>query len=374
MPLSFGAPLYLAAVLLAPLVVLATWRRARTDRHLRAATVLRAVGIGALALALAQPTWDVAGRDLDLVIVVDASDSTATAQAEVTAWIDAAVAARGGTDRVAVAAVGRDAQVEHALRVDPRGGRLQVRVDGGETDLARGLRLAQGLAGSEHRRRVVLLTDGLETRGDAAAAITELRTAGIAVDVVRLGGGVGADVLVDGLRAPSRVRTGETYEVVVAVTNTGAPAGGEVVLSPTGTRSSAGPSSCPPASEVRFAREAPAADAGDDPEPGTVRYEARLESAASTETRNDVGVAAVQVAGPARVLLVEGAEGDAAELATLLEAGGLPTTVRAVTPASPGSTSCSGTTPPCSSTCTPTRSARSARWRSTPTCATPAAA
>jgi Mg-chelatase subunit ChlD len=330
MPLSFGAPLYLAAVLLAPLVVLATWRRARTDRHLRAATVLRAVGIGALALALAQPTWDVAGRDLDLVIVVDASDSTATAQAEVTAWIDAAVAARGGTDRVAVAAVGRDAQVEHALRVDPRGGRLQVRVDGGETDLARGLRLAQGLAGSEHRRRVVLLTDGLETRGDAAAAITELRTAGIAVDVVRLGGGVGADVLVDGLRAPSRVRTGETYEVVVAVTNTGAPAGGEVVLSADGDEVERRAVELPTGeSEVRFAREAPAADAGDDPEPGTVRYEARLESAASTETRNDVGVAAVQVAGPARVLLVEGAEGDAAELATLLEAGGLPTTVRA---------------------------------------------
>lgn len=327
MPLAFGAPIALLALPLAALVVVATRRRSRADRHLRAATILRAAGVAALVLALAQPTWNAAGGDLDLVVLVDASDSTGASQAAVTAWLDGAVAARGGNDRMAVAAVGRDAQVEHALRVDPSGGRLQVRVDGSETDLARGLRLAQGLAGSEQRRRVVLLTDGLETRGDAASAVTELRAAGIGFDVVRLGDGPGADVLVAGVDAPSRVRAGEAYEVVVTLVNTGAPAGGELVLLgdgdlierravelDTGT------------TEVRFERVAPSDE--DVAAAGTVRYEARLESAASTEPRNDVGVAAVQVAGPARVLLVEGTAGDADELARLLEAGGLPTTVR----------------------------------------------
>ncbi|WP_052664725.1 VWA domain-containing protein [Nitriliruptor alkaliphilus] len=327
MPLAFGAPLALLALPVAAIVVLLTRRRSRVDRHLRTATFLRAAGVTALVLALAQPTWNAAGGDLDLVVLVDASDSTSASQAAVTAWLDGAVAARGGNDRMAVAAVGRDAQVEHALRVDPPGGRLQVRVDGSETDLARGLRLAQGLAGSEHRRRVVLLTDGLETRGDAASAVTELRAAGIALDVVRLGDGAGADVLVAGVDAPSRVRAGEAYEVVVTLVNTGAPAGGELVLLgdgdlierravelDTGT------------TEIRFERVAPSDDEVD--AAGTVRYEARLESAASTEPRNDIGVAAVQVAGPARVLLVEGTAGDADELARLLEAGGLPTTVR----------------------------------------------
>jgi Mg-chelatase subunit ChlD/uncharacterized membrane protein len=326
MPLSFGILLALAALPLVVVIVLASRRRSRTDRHLRAATVLRAVGVGALVLALAQPSWDVAGDDLDLVILVDASDSTRASQAATTAWIDGAVAARGGADRIAVAAVGRDAQVEHALRVDPSGGRLQVRVDGGETDLARGLRLAQGLAGSERRRRVVLLTDGLETRGDAAAAVRELRASGVAVDVVRLGDGAGADVLVAGVRAPSRVRTGETYDVTVSLTNTGAPAGGEVVLLADGEEIGRRGVELPTGTtDVRFAREAPA---DDDEAQGTVRYEARLESAASTETRNDVGVAATQVEGPPQVLLIEGTAGEAEELAELLEAGGIPTTTR----------------------------------------------
>ena len=84
MPLRLATPLVLVALLVVPAIVAATWRRARTDRHLRIATWLRAVGVAALVVALAGPTWDVAGRDLDLVVVVDASDSTAAARARAT--------------------------------------------------------------------------------------------------------------------------------------------------------------------------------------------------------------------------------------------------------------------------------------------------
>ncbi|MTV24720.1 VWA domain-containing protein [Nitriliruptoraceae bacterium ZYF776] len=326
MPLSLAHPWWLLALLAVPVLVAVAAGRARTDRHLRRATAVRALGVAALVLALAAPRYEASGGDLDLVVLVDGSDSTAAFRAAAETWIGDAVTARGGRDRVAVAAVGRDAQVEHALRVDPPGDPLSVRVDGTETDLARGLRLAQGLAGSEQRRRVVVLTDGRPTRGDTAAAIAELRTAGIAVDVVPLGDGVVADVLVEAVAAPSQVRDGDAYEVVVHLGNsTGAEAGVELEVTASGGPDGDGEVVLreavrvpPGGAEVVVPRVAD--------RDGTTRYEARITSAVSSETRNDVGVAAVQVAGPASVLLVEGATGDATELAARLEAGGLPTT------------------------------------------------
>jgi Mg-chelatase subunit ChlD len=328
MPFSLETPLWLLA-LAAVWLVVSTGRRTvpAGDRSQRRATVVRAVGVAALVLALAGPRWEAAGRGMDVVVVVDASDSTASARGEVEPWLAAARSAVGGGDRLAVAAVGRDAQVEHGLRADPPGGGLSVRVDGTETDLARGLRLAQGLAGSEQRRRVVLLTDGLATRGDAPGAVRELEEAGIPLDVVTLGRTGASDVLVEGVRAPSMVRSGDAYDVTVALTNTAsAPAAGELVLTADGEEVHREAVTLPPGrSEVRIPRVAT------DREGGSVRYEARLRSAASTEERNDRGVAAVQIEGPASVLVVDGRAGEAAggseELVRLLEAGGLPVEV-----------------------------------------------
>jgi hypothetical protein len=104
----------------------AGWRPpagAAVGRHVHRALLAR--GGARRAARARRRRWDITGGDLDLVILVDASDSTRASQAAVTAWIDGAVAARVGSDRIAVAGVGRDAQVEHALRVDPSGGRLQ---------------------------------------------------------------------------------------------------------------------------------------------------------------------------------------------------------------------------------------------------------
>ncbi|MEX2503975.1 MAG: VWA domain-containing protein [Egicoccus sp.] len=338
-PLHLDAPAWLAVLAVVPAVLWLGWRRAGDrDRALRRATVLRAIAVGLLVLTLAGPRWDAAGRGVDVVVVVDASDSTLAARDAATNWIDAVAATQERGDRVAVAAVGRDAQVEHGLREQAPGGALAVRVDGTETDLARGLRLAQGLAGSQQRRRVVLLTDGFATRGDAAQAIRELEAAGIPVDVVPIGGDAGsADVLIEGVRVPSRVRAGDAYEVVVIVTNTGdAPAGATVVVSADGEQIHREALQVPPGrTEVRVPRVA-ATEGETAPAGGAIRYEARLESAASVEPRNDLGVAAVQVEGQASVLVVDGSArsgddggsdgGEADELVRLLEAGGLPVT------------------------------------------------
>jgi Mg-chelatase subunit ChlD len=331
MALRFTDPLVLLALPFAvALVLLLARRRGRSDPHVRRAGLVRTLAVAALVLALAGPRWDAAGRGLDLVVLVDASDSTGAARADVDRTLTAIVDAKPTGDRMAVAAVGRDAQVEHALRVDPPRSGLSVRVDGTQTDLARGLRLARGLAGSEQRRRVVLVTDGQATRGDTAAAIRELTGSGVAVDVLPVDAGFGADVLIAGVSAPGVARLGERYEVAVDLRNTGAiEAGAELVVTADGEEVHREAVRLPPgATTVRIPRTADA--------DGSTRYVARLSSGASTELRNDLGAAAVQVAGAASVLLVEGASGEGEALAGALEAGGFAVVRRGASEGFPG--------------------------------------
>ncbi len=73
----------------------------------------------------------------------------------------------------------------------------------------------------------------------------------------------------------------------------------------------------PGGSEVAFRRVAG--------RPGTVRYSAELASGASTVTENDRGAAAVQVAGPPKVLVYARRAGLGTDLADALRAAGVPT-------------------------------------------------
>ncbi len=321
MPLSVDHPLWLLGLLLVPVVVLLGRRggaRVRA-RQLRAATALRAIGVAALVLALAGPRWAAAGDAVDVAFVVDGSDSVGAARSAATDWIRDALTARDDADRAAVALFGRDARLEHTLREDPSAQDIATVVDGSATDIARALRLGQGVLGSEHRRRVVLFTDGRATQGDAVSAAEELAASGVQVDVVPIASGQAADVLVEEVRAPGRVRMGESYDVVGVIRNTGTAAVDVVVVVTADGREVHRETvrATPGTVEVTVPQVAEA--------DGTVRYEVRLSSGASSIPENDVGRSGVQVQGPPKVLVYEGEPAVGDDLTRALTAAGVPT-------------------------------------------------
>jgi uncharacterized membrane protein len=335
--IAFDHPVWLLALAAAPAVLLlerlrrrrlarprpdatTSSRRGRPDQR-QVATWVRAIAVGLLALALAGPRWTVGGRHVDVAFLVDASDSVgAGGQTAAMDWIRVALAARGDDDRAALALFGRDARLEHGLRSDPPAITPAVVVDGSATDLARALRLGAGVLGVVNHRRVVLLTDGAATQGDLDAAAADLDEAGIGFDIVRLDAGTGADVLVEAVRAPTRVREGEAFDVVVTLRNTGSrPAQGVLAVTADGVEVHRSSVTLPPGT-VDVVVGQTATSAGQ-----TARYEARLASGASAVAANDVGRAAVRVDGPAKVLVYARADGLGDELAAALRAGGVPT-------------------------------------------------
>jgi Mg-chelatase subunit ChlD len=84
----------------------------------------------------------------------------------------------------------------------------------GATDISAAIYEALQIMPSSGVRRIVLLTDGAETRGSADTAARAAAAAGVEIDVVPLtGAGEYGEVLVQSITAPDAVAGGESHEI-----------------------------------------------------------------------------------------------------------------------------------------------------------------
>src|SRR5262249_1118725 len=86
------------------------------------------------------------------------------------------------------------------------------------TDIAAALRAAGGLLAGQSGR-VVLLSDGAETRGDALAAAQAL---GVPIDTLARDQPARPEIWIVGLEAPQALRSDEAYAVTIVVGSSGA--------------------------------------------------------------------------------------------------------------------------------------------------------
>ncbi|MBW3642460.1 MAG: VWA domain-containing protein [Actinobacteria bacterium] len=285
-------------------------------RQWRAGLVVRVVLVLLLLGALAGVALPRQGRGVATVFLLDGSDSLGSAgRDEAVRWVRQALASQPEGARAGVAVFGGDAKLELTVQADATLVEPAVAVDTSRTNLAGALRLAAAVLPGDARRRVVVVSDGRLTDGDAAAEAARLRQQGVEVDVHTVSSPPAGDVAVARLEAPGRARQGESLALVAHVE---APAAGtaRVTLQRDGV-----------VVEERVVELAP----GDNPvtfrhpagESGVARLRVEVSSAGDPKHENDVAYAAVEVEGPARALVVEGAPGNGATLAAALRASGL---------------------------------------------------
>jgi len=324
--LSFARPLVL---LLLPCVVLVRYLgRRRSGRRWRVATALRGVMLALLILAAAGPAVRVPATGATVVFAVDRSLSvTASGAGDVeTAFLRGALARMRPQDRAGVVTFGGQPTLATPLAPRIAAGDLGVGPEPDATDIGAALDLARSVLPADGTRRIVLLSDGGENTGDAAAAARAAAAAGIPIDVVPVGGAPAADVLVDDVVAPQEVRPGETYEVR-AVLQATAAASATVTLRRDGV-----------ASAVRQLSLAPGETAVRFPEialtPGPIRYTVDVDASPSAVPGNKHGEVLVVVRGRPRVLF---ASDGSRPLAAWLRRQGLDVDVRSPDglPASP---------------------------------------
>ena len=218
---DFGEPLWL---LLLPPIWLACWWFSRS-RVMVGSTgrgilllATRAVVVGLLVGALAEPTFVRRAKHVTAVVVRDVSQSVPMqSQRILDAYLAASLPRRQQNDRFGIVTTARDAYVQSLPSARALRSESGFVGDQAATDLAAGLSLAEALATSDTGTRVVLASDGNQSRGNVLAAARKLAARGIPVDVIPLAPVARPRVVVEEVMSPSWARPGTMLNVRVVL-------------------------------------------------------------------------------------------------------------------------------------------------------------
>ena len=256
------------------------------------------------------------GDELAVVFLVDVSDSVPEPERErALAFVEKALATMRPDDRAALVLFGADALVERPIMGGGELGEIASIPHAHQTDLEGALRLGMALfpAGSAHR--LVILSDGRPTLGEAERAVRLAHAQGVQVDVMPLDATLQNEAWLSKLAAPDRLHQDEEFTLSVTAYAT---AGMEAVLTIL-------------ARENVVAQEQVHLNPGPNTfaipltanEPGFTSFRAYLAPAADTYPQNNTLSAFTMVEGLPRVLIVAADPAESEHLRAALQSAGL---------------------------------------------------
>lgn len=245
--------------------------------------------------------------------------STGTGAAE--AWLKSALAKRPEDALSAVVVFGAESRLDRLLQASSVFDGASVVIDSSATDIASAIRLGSAVLPSDAKRRLVLISDGRATAGNATAEATQLSVTGVPVDTHLIESGGGADAAVSKIVVPRLARVGDRVTVTAHVEASRAGQA-TVTLRRDGSDLDSKVVTLQPGDNTITFQDVRVDQAG-----AVLRYQVAVAAPGDVQPRNDQAFAAVPVQGPAKILVVEGTAGEAATLDNALRAGGVATEV-----------------------------------------------
>jgi uncharacterized membrane protein/Mg-chelatase subunit ChlD len=184
------------------------------------ALMTRLILCGVLIMLMAEPR---AVRESDVTAVVyalDVSDSIGEETADsALSYIVKTAQEKPEKDLAGLVVFGLNSAVELPPRVSFPFEIINARVTREGTSLERGLSLAAAMLPEEHAGRVVLISDGVETEGNALGVLDEFNARSIPVDTLSIAYDYDHEVWLETLDVPRRVKIGESYEASVVLSS-----------------------------------------------------------------------------------------------------------------------------------------------------------
>ena len=242
MSFAFEQPSYLwLLLLLIPLVISARMLlNSCTSLKRRVAIAVRCVLVTLIVLALAQLAMKVQSRKIAVIAVIDSSasvnilagdqsvgftpDRTRRIPASQAAaeFVRESVQGAGPEDLVGIVEFDRSARVIRMPAAGPIPESVPIPGDGDGTAIAQALKLAAAIIPLDATGRIVLISDGNETVGDAREIAKELIVDGrsVPVDVVPVRYEINREIVVTSLDSPSSAPEGGAIPLRVVIEST----------------------------------------------------------------------------------------------------------------------------------------------------------
>lgn len=192
------------------------------NRYLYTGTVLRTLTIIALIFSLSgMSVVDKANNDTTLFLV-DTSDSVSNQSKKIADFINSAQANKKSSDKTAVALFGGRA----ITAVNPTEEYVNVNlnnssVDNENTNIESAIKHAASVFDKSTNKRLVIITDGAETRGDGVSARNILKNENIQTLIYDISGGVKSEAGIREVSLPQYVNINMNYDVTVIVDSIG---------------------------------------------------------------------------------------------------------------------------------------------------------
>ena len=279
------------------------------------ALLVRLSVLAVLILALAEPRIVRRNEGLALMYALDVSDSMGEKVSDRSlSYILKTAGGKPEKDEAGLVVFGRDAAVELPPRLSFPFEVINTRVSKDGTDLARALSLSAAMVPEDKQGRIVLVSDGVETEGNIAGVLDDLKSRHIAVDVLPVQYEYQQEVWLERLDLPRQVRIGETYEATVLLYSL-QPGDGKLVLRENG-KAIAEQTVHYERGKNRYALPLYFR------EPGYYEYVATIEPPAGKDgwQENNTAINFVYLKGEGKVLLVTDPQGDPRDWETLVKA------------------------------------------------------
>ena len=202
-------------------------KKYRRTRNRISSVVLHctALVLGILVLAGITLQYDVPNKENEVILLVDKSASNEKSDDLKDAFVADVLKNTQSSFKIGVVTFGYDQVYAAELNTDATAVYNQYRnatePDTSGTDFEAALKYAASLFAKPESARIVILSDGVETDGNANAIIRSLAASGIKIDTVHFPDEEKNDIQIIGVHYPdTTIRHGETFEITLDVKST----------------------------------------------------------------------------------------------------------------------------------------------------------
>ena len=303
--LQFTKPVYL--ILIIPLIyfMYRMTKHSLADMSVfraKASVILRSVLLLMLIFALADVRMVRNVSQQCVVFALDVSDSIPKSKRDSAVdYINRAIKNLKSDQKAAVVVFGENASVELSPGSYRKIGQIHSTPSTSNTDISQSIGLAMAVFPEQSSRKIVLLSDGNETRGKALEQALLASSNNVSVDTVPLTNELPHDIYLDKMVSPATAKIGEPFDLRI-IASAKEPSKSDIRLFRNGA--AFGVKHVELAKGKNILTFQQSID-----KPGSYEYKAIMDDAIDTRPENNIAMSYTIVKGKPKVLYVEGIPG-----------------------------------------------------------------